>query len=130
MPTHSFKVGVWASIALAGLTHAHMAPFHKAMYCINVIKHPSHCNSPAYTSFACVLWQGTDPNVVDLNNNQPVDPLWNLTYNDYWFHHSNGVTFNHFKVHSYVDHDLVVRRVSTRRRGIFRTVRSSFLCIT
>ncbi|KAI9460394.1 hypothetical protein HD554DRAFT_2133492 [Boletus coccyginus] len=68
MPIHPSNVGIWISIALAGLAHAHMAPFHKAMYCIN----------------------GSDPNVVNRNSNAACDPLYNLTYSDFWFHHSNG----------------------------------------
>ncbi|KAI9460396.1 hypothetical protein HD554DRAFT_2316809 [Boletus coccyginus] len=68
MPLHPSNVGIWISIALAGLAHAHMAPFHPAMYCIN----------------------GSDPNVVNLNSNAACLPLYNLTYSDFWFHHSNG----------------------------------------
>ncbi|KAH0839479.1 hypothetical protein J3R83DRAFT_291, partial [Lanmaoa asiatica] len=75
MLTHPFNFGVWISIALAGLAYAHFAAFHPAMYCSN----------------------GTDPSANPLNNNDPVQPLFNLTYDGYWFHHSNRVTFNLFK---------------------------------
>ncbi|KAN0097975.1 hypothetical protein V8E55_002421 [Tylopilus felleus] len=68
MPTHSFHVGIWASIALAGLAHAHMAPFHHAMWALN----------------------GTVHGVVNYNNYVPVKPLYQLTYDQYWMHAVDG----------------------------------------
>ncbi|KAH0831896.1 hypothetical protein J3R83DRAFT_12777 [Lanmaoa asiatica] len=68
MLTHPFKFGIWVSITLAGLAHAHIGAFHQAMFCIN----------------------GTDPTANPNNNNAPVSPLFNLTYQDFWFHHVNG----------------------------------------
>ena len=37
MPVHSSIFGVWVSVALAGLAHAHEAGWHKAIYCLYVI---------------------------------------------------------------------------------------------
>ncbi|KAG1785222.1 uncharacterized protein HD556DRAFT_1423826 [Suillus plorans] len=54
--------------SLALLTNAHMAAYHKAMYCFN----------------------GTVAGQVNYNNDDPVSPLWMLQKNDYWFHHFNG----------------------------------------
>ena len=92
MLTHPFNYGVWISIALAGFTHAHMAGFHPAMYCVNVIFHPSYRNFPAYALFPCVLLQGSDPNRYD---NEAVNPLTNMTFDEYWLH--GKVTFNLLK---------------------------------
>ncbi|KAG9316970.1 hypothetical protein JVU11DRAFT_1150 [Chiua virens] len=62
------NLGVWVSIALVGVAHAHMGAFHPAMYCLN----------------------GPDPKHPNLNTNEPVKPLYNLTYDQYWMHHING----------------------------------------
>lgn len=97
MLTHTFNSGVWISIALAGLAHAHVGAFFKGMYCINVTFRPSYRNFPAYISFTSVLWQGSSP-VVNLNNNEPTLPLYQLSYSDYWMHHHPGhVNFNLIK---------------------------------
>ncbi|KAG2068216.1 hypothetical protein BDR04DRAFT_1025185 [Suillus decipiens] len=53
--------------SLALLANAHMAAFHKAMYCFN----------------------GTAQGQVNYNNDDPVSPLWMLTQSEYWFHHFN-----------------------------------------
>ncbi|KDR82083.1 hypothetical protein GALMADRAFT_60209 [Galerina marginata CBS 339.88] len=50
-----------------GAAHAHLAAFHKGMYCING---PS--NTPDLNSYAIVY------------------PLYQLNFNDWWFHHVNG----------------------------------------
>ncbi|KAH7927685.1 hypothetical protein BV22DRAFT_1103597 [Leucogyrophana mollusca] len=57
----------FALVSLAGLAEAHLAAFHKGMYCLN----------------------GTVQGQVDYNNDKPVNPLWNLKKSDYWFHHVN-----------------------------------------
>ncbi|KAG2139623.1 uncharacterized protein EDB93DRAFT_699735 [Suillus bovinus] len=62
----TLKSLVLSSLAL--LTNAHMAAYHKAMYCFN----------------------GTVAGQVNYNNDDPVSPLWMLQKNDYWFHHFNG----------------------------------------
>ncbi|KAG2047952.1 hypothetical protein BDR06DRAFT_963293 [Suillus hirtellus] len=62
----TLKLLVLSSLAL--LTNAHMAAYHKAMYCFN----------------------GTVAGQVNYNNDDPVSPLWMLQKNDYWFHHFNG----------------------------------------
>ncbi|OAX34821.1 hypothetical protein K503DRAFT_698010 [Rhizopogon vinicolor AM-OR11-026] len=49
------------------LANAHLAAFHKAMYCFN----------------------GTVPGQVNYNNDAPVSPLWMLKTSDWWFHHFN-----------------------------------------
>ncbi|KAJ8587089.1 hypothetical protein M405DRAFT_742501 [Rhizopogon salebrosus TDB-379] len=54
-------------LSFAVLANAHMAAFHKAMYCFN----------------------GTTAGQVNYNNNDPVSPLWMLTTSDWWFHHTN-----------------------------------------
>ncbi|KIJ59037.1 hypothetical protein HYDPIDRAFT_118858 [Hydnomerulius pinastri MD-312] len=56
-----------ALLVLSGLAHAHLAAFHKAMYCFN----------------------GTTPGQVNYNTEDAVTPLWNLKKSDYWFHHIN-----------------------------------------
>ncbi|KAG2341603.1 hypothetical protein BDR05DRAFT_936336 [Suillus weaverae] len=61
----TLKLLVLSSLAL--LTNAHMAAFHKAMYCFN----------------------GTVSGQVNYNNDDPVSPLWMLKKSDYWFHHVN-----------------------------------------
>ncbi|KAG1739391.1 uncharacterized protein EDB91DRAFT_1134902 [Suillus paluster] len=53
--------------SLAVLANAHMAAFHKSMYCLN----------------------GTVAGQVNYNNDDPVSPLWMLKKSDYWFHHFN-----------------------------------------
>ncbi|KAG2123093.1 hypothetical protein DEU56DRAFT_974448 [Suillus clintonianus] len=61
----TLKLLVVSSLALLG--HAHMAAFHKSMYCFN----------------------GTASGQVNYNNDDPVSPLWMLKTSDYWFHHFN-----------------------------------------
>ncbi|KAF8436810.1 hypothetical protein L210DRAFT_999208 [Boletus edulis BED1] len=68
MPMRPFNAGIWASIALAGLAHAHIAAWVPGMYCLD----------------------GTTPGVVNYNNNDPVNPLYNMTYSDYWIHAYDG----------------------------------------
>lgn len=41
-----------------------------------------------------MLSQGLDPSVVDYNNNAFVDPLYEMTFDQYWGHKHDGVTFN------------------------------------
>ncbi|KDQ08700.1 hypothetical protein BOTBODRAFT_165628 [Botryobasidium botryosum FD-172 SS1] len=60
----SKAIGVFS---LVGLAQAHVTAFHKAMYCLKGTS-------------------GQD----DQNNNAPVNPLFNLPRNDWWFHHVNG----------------------------------------
>ncbi|KAJ6530987.1 hypothetical protein DFH09DRAFT_1044729 [Mycena vulgaris] len=55
-------------LCFSGLTRAHFAAWHKGMYCLN----------------------GTTPGYDDDNTNDIVQPLWNLTKADWWFHHYNG----------------------------------------
>jgi hypothetical protein len=50
------------------LTHAHIAAFAKGMYCEN----------------------GTDPSNPNFNSNTPVNPLYNLSMQDFWFQHDRG----------------------------------------
>jgi hypothetical protein len=47
--------------------HAHLAPHHKGMYCLN-----------------------GNTGAVDLNSYAIVSPLYQLDFNDWWFHHVNG----------------------------------------
>ncbi|CAK5270782.1 unnamed protein product [Mycena citricolor] len=54
--------------ALLNGAHAHVAAWHKGMYCLN----------------------GTQPGVDDQNTNDIVNPLFNLTKTDWWFHHYDG----------------------------------------
>ncbi|KAG2745013.1 hypothetical protein P692DRAFT_20865647 [Suillus brevipes Sb2] len=61
----TLKLLVLSSLAL--LTNAHMAAYHKSMYCFN----------------------GTVAGQVNYNNDDPVSPLWMLKQSDYWFHHVN-----------------------------------------
>lgn len=111
---HPSNIGIWASLTLAaGLAHAHVCAFSRGMYGLNVISHSSHCNSPAYTLFVSVLWQGTKLSVVDYNTNAACTPLFNLPYNKFWMHHVNNVRFDLFQVQPDVDHVMVVGRVST-----------------
>ncbi|KAG5644957.1 hypothetical protein DXG03_007327 [Asterophora parasitica] len=49
---------------LAGLANAHIAAWHKGMYCLD---------GPT--------------GQVNLNNNNPVNPLYDLTFDQWWFHH-------------------------------------------
>ncbi|KAJ7685992.1 hypothetical protein B0H17DRAFT_1072809 [Mycena rosella] len=55
-------------LSLSGLTRAHFAAWHKGMYCLN----------------------GTTPGYDDDDTNAIVNPLFNLTKDDWWFHHYNG----------------------------------------
>ncbi|KAL4080520.1 hypothetical protein J3A83DRAFT_4422106 [Scleroderma citrinum] len=56
------------TLALSGLTFAHLAAWHEAMYCFN----------------------GTTPGQVNYNTNDAVNPMYMLSQSDYWFHHVNG----------------------------------------
>ncbi|KAJ6611709.1 hypothetical protein B0H10DRAFT_2055378 [Mycena sp. CBHHK59/15] len=55
-------------MSLNSLVHAHLAAWHKGMYCLN----------------------GTAPGVDDQNTNAIVNPMFNMTRKDWWFHHHNG----------------------------------------
>ncbi|KAF9464509.1 hypothetical protein BDZ94DRAFT_1255898, partial [Collybia nuda] len=59
-----FVIGIIAICAT--LTNAHLAAWHKGMYCLN----------------------GVD-GVVNLNANEAVNPLYDLPKKDWWFHHIN-----------------------------------------
>ncbi|KIW62805.1 hypothetical protein PV04_10936 [Phialophora macrospora] len=56
------------ALALAGLAQAHVAAFAPGMYCQN----------------------GPDPNNPNYNSNTPVNPLYNLTKEEWWFQHDRG----------------------------------------
>ncbi|KIY71843.1 hypothetical protein CYLTODRAFT_418559 [Cylindrobasidium torrendii FP15055 ss-10] len=56
-----------AVLTLPVAIHAHFAAFALGMYCRN----------------------GTDSGIDNQNNNAPVQPLWMLKKEDWWFHHSN-----------------------------------------
>ncbi|PFH53538.1 hypothetical protein AMATHDRAFT_137173 [Amanita thiersii Skay4041] len=51
-----------------GAVHGHLAAWHKGMYCLN----------------------GVDSAKIDLNTASPVTPLYQLPFNDWWFHHINN----------------------------------------
>ncbi|KAJ7306921.1 hypothetical protein DFH08DRAFT_901384 [Mycena albidolilacea] len=55
-------------LSLGGLATAHFAAWHKGMYCLN----------------------GTTVGYDDNDTNSIVNPLFNLTKEDWWFHHYNG----------------------------------------
>ncbi|KAJ7723815.1 hypothetical protein B0H16DRAFT_1333847 [Mycena metata] len=55
-------------LSLGSLATAHFAAWHKGMYCLN----------------------GTTPGFDDENTNAIVNPLFNMTKDDWWFHHYNG----------------------------------------
>ncbi|KAF7368474.1 hypothetical protein MVEN_00170600 [Mycena venus] len=55
-------------LSLSGFAMAHFAAWHKGMYCLN----------------------GTTPGYDDNDTNDIVNPLFNLTKDDWWFHHYNG----------------------------------------
>lgn len=57
-------------LLLAGLANAHLVAWSKGMYCLN----------------------GTVPGVDNVNNDAPVPPLYDMSYNDYWLHGVNGCT--------------------------------------
>ncbi|KIY51548.1 hypothetical protein FISHEDRAFT_64229 [Fistulina hepatica ATCC 64428] len=61
----TWKLVAFLTFALAA--HAHIAAWNKGMYCLN----------------------GTVVGVDNSNNNAPVSPLYNLTFNEWWFHHDN-----------------------------------------
>ncbi|KAG9316974.1 hypothetical protein JVU11DRAFT_1154 [Chiua virens] len=65
----SSKFAAWISVALAGLAHAHIGPYHRAMYAIN----------------------GTDPANPSLYTGISSNPLYNLKYEEYWMHAIHGV---------------------------------------
>lgn len=56
------------ALALAGLAQAHVAAFGPGMYCRNSL----------------------DPNNPNLNSNAPVNPLYNLTQEQWFFQHDRG----------------------------------------
>ncbi|KAF9505295.1 hypothetical protein BS47DRAFT_1306882 [Hydnum rufescens UP504] len=58
---------IFAFLGLAGPSQAHVAAWHKGMYCLN----------------------GTSPSDAQ-NPNEPVNPLWNLPKSQWWFHHVNN----------------------------------------
>ncbi|KAF9009666.1 hypothetical protein BDQ17DRAFT_1406668 [Cyathus striatus] len=66
MRTSSTSTLVVAS-ALFGVANAHLAAWNKGMFCLN-----------------------GSTGVVDLNTASPVTPLYQLSKNDWWFHHING----------------------------------------
>ncbi|KAG6375213.1 hypothetical protein JVT61DRAFT_3426 [Boletus reticuloceps] len=68
MPMRPFNAGIWASIALAGLAHAHIVAWHQGMYCLD----------------------GATRGTINYNNNDPVNPLFEMKYSDYWIHGYNG----------------------------------------
>jgi hypothetical protein len=49
-------------------TNAHLAAFHKGMYCLN----------------------GTQNGNINFNSNEMVSPLYQLSFNEWWFHHVTG----------------------------------------
>ncbi|KAF2100874.1 hypothetical protein NA57DRAFT_10917, partial [Rhizodiscina lignyota] len=55
-------------LALVAAVNAHTASFNKGMYCLN----------------------GNDTANPNLNSNEPVNPLWNLTKTDWWWQHDRG----------------------------------------
>ncbi|KAJ6517256.1 hypothetical protein C8R47DRAFT_1000280 [Mycena vitilis] len=59
---------VFVALSLSGLATAHFAAWHKGMYCLN----------------------GTTPGYDNNDTNDIVNPLFNLTKDDWWFHHNNG----------------------------------------
>ncbi|KAG9316973.1 hypothetical protein JVU11DRAFT_1153 [Chiua virens] len=65
----SSKFAAWISVALAGLAHAHIGPYHPAMYAIN----------------------GTDPAKPSLYTGIASNPLFKLKYEEYWMHAIYGV---------------------------------------
>jgi hypothetical protein len=65
---------------LLPLAYAHMAPFTKGMYCLNV-RH--HAVVFAFATRLTVSLQGTD-GTNDQNTNDIVNPLYNLTKADWW----------------------------------------------
>ncbi len=56
------------ALTLAGLAQAHVAAFAPGMYCQN----------------------GPDPSNPNLNSNAPVNPLYNLAQEQWWFQHDRG----------------------------------------
>ncbi|KAF9028369.1 hypothetical protein BDZ89DRAFT_951496 [Hymenopellis radicata] len=64
----SFMLFISVLLASARLAHAHFAAWALGMYCLN----------------------GTQKGFDDQNNNAPVNPLFNLSREDWWFHHVNG----------------------------------------
>jgi len=61
-----FRPLLLASICVT-LAHAHLAAWHPGMYCLNGAT-----------------------NVQNLNSQDIVTPLWQLSQSDWWFHHVNG----------------------------------------
>ncbi|KIL67972.1 hypothetical protein M378DRAFT_9212 [Amanita muscaria Koide BX008] len=59
---------VWLFSLVVGMVQGHIAAWNKGMYCLN----------------------GTVPGVDDQNTNSAVTPLYQLSKNDWWFHHYNG----------------------------------------
>ncbi|KAJ7630228.1 hypothetical protein FB45DRAFT_914911 [Roridomyces roridus] len=56
------------ALSLSSLVSAHIGAWHHGMYCLN----------------------GTTPGKDDSDGTDIVQPLWNLTKDDWWFHHDNG----------------------------------------
>ena len=56
-----------ALFSLLPLSHAHIAAFHKGMYCLNGL-----------------------PGQDNQNNNLPIGPLYQLSKEDWWFQHDRG----------------------------------------
>ncbi|KAF9519655.1 hypothetical protein BS47DRAFT_1336747 [Hydnum rufescens UP504] len=57
----------FAFLGLAGLTQAHIAAWHKGMYCLN----------------------GTVPGFDNQNNNDAVNPVFKMPKSEWWMHHNN-----------------------------------------
>lgn len=62
-----FGFAVSGTLVLAGSASAHLTAFANGMYCRN----------------------GTIKGFDNQNNNDPVNPMWNLPKKDWWFHHTN-----------------------------------------
>ena len=97
MPVHSSIFGVWVSVALAGLARAHEAAWHKSIYCLYVIFYLCCCYLWLTFILCLSLRQGNQTGVTNWNNNEPVNPLWDLTYDQWFMHAINGVNLNPFQ---------------------------------
>jgi hypothetical protein len=74
------------ALVLAGVAQAHIAAFAPGMYCT----YHGFTTTQQLSLMSIVGQNGSDPTHPNFNNNLPVDPLYNLTQDQWWFQHDRG----------------------------------------
>ncbi|KAL1676931.1 hypothetical protein EV122DRAFT_266557 [Schizophyllum commune] len=76
---------------------AHVAAWHKSMWCLN----------------------GTTPGVDNPNNREPGTPLYNLKFEDWWFHHINKPANGHFTIEHATDRAFTTLSYDGNMTGVY-----------